>query len=93
MTTARNKQKKARAPGVMPDDYPFWDENGEPVLTESIAAYAKRIGKNKETTRWHCDKANIPTTQPGPRKKREVNLYAVYLKIKRNAEKYVDMTE
>ncbi|EKN3970328.1 DNA-binding protein [Yersinia enterocolitica] len=89
MSDAKKVQPRVRAPSIMPSDYPYWDDLGNPLLSESIEAYAKRIGKNPQTTRWNCDVGNIPVIQLKKGGKRSVNLYAIYLLTKRGAEEFV----
>lgn len=83
---SKNRQKKVigARESNMPADYPYGD-----LLEESLSDYAKRIGKNKQTVRWHADQGNLPILQTRPGAKRRVNLYAIYLNAKRHAEKYV----
>lgn len=71
-------------PVVMPSDYPYGDKVSEP-----IAAYAQRIGMKYETVRTQCDKGVLPIIQRKKGAKREVNLYALYLRAKYLAEQFV----
>lgn len=84
---SKNQQKKmigVRA-NQLPADYPFGD-----LVEESISDYAKRIGKNAQTVRTQADVGSLPILQDRPGSKRRVNLYAIYLRAKRSAEKYVE---
>lgn len=84
---SKNQQKKVigvRA-NQLPADYPFGD-----LVEESISDYAKRIGKNPQTVRTQADVGSLPILQDRPGAKRRVNLYAIYLRAKRSAEKYVE---
>lgn len=83
----KNRQKKLmHVRGEdLPSDYPYGD-----ILEESISDYARRIGKNKHTVRTQADVGDLPILQTRPGAKRRVNLYAIYLNAKRNAERYVD---
>lgn len=83
-----DKQKILRAPGAIPSDYPFGDK-----LSEPINEYAKRIGQNPKTVRTRCDVGDLPIIQRKKRGRREVNLYALYLVAKRNAEKFLKHTD
>lgn len=69
----------------LPSDYPFGDR-----LSESLAEYAKRTGKNQGTLRWQADTGRLPIIQRAPGAKREVNLYAIYLNARYKAERYVE---
>ncbi|HIE1063576.1 TPA: DNA-binding protein [Serratia marcescens] len=84
---SKNRQKKVIVPrgSQLPADYPF----GE-LLEESISEYARRIGKNPQTIRTQADTGALPILQAKKGAKRRVNLYAIYLNAKRNAEKYVE---
>lgn len=82
--------RKPKIPAISPDirslpsDYPYGDR-----LTESIADYAKRIGVNKQTVRSRADAGKIPIRQDRPGAKREVNLYALYLLARYEAEYFI----
>lgn len=73
--------------------YPYRDEQGNPVLKESLEDYAKRTGQTLRAVQGQADRDSIPVTQKLRYGKREVNLYALFLKTIRHAEKYVKMTE
>lgn len=73
--------------------YPYWDEQGKPVLEESLEDYAKRTGQTLRAVQGQADRNSIPVIQKQRYGKREVNLYALFLKAIRHAEKYVKMTE
>ncbi len=81
-------KKNAFVPDIakFPLDYPFGDK-----LSESIAEYAVRTGKNAGTLRWQADTGRLPIIQRQPGAKREVNLYAIYLNTRYKAERYVEM--
>lgn len=84
---SKNRQKKVIGvrDNQLPTDYPFGD-----LLEESISDYALRIGKNPQTVRTQADVGSLPILQDRPGGKRRVNLYAIYLRAKRNAEKFVE---
>ena len=73
--------------------YPYRDEHGLPVLEESLEDYAKRTNQALNTVKKQVDRAQIPINQHKKGGKRTVNLYAIFLKTIRNAEKYVLMTK
>ncbi|EHN6578044.1 DNA-binding protein [Salmonella enterica subsp. enterica serovar Anecho] len=73
--------------------YPYRDEQGNPVLDESLEDYAKRTKQTLNTVRRQADRVSIPVIQNGVGRERRVNLYAMFLKTIRAAEKYVKMTE
>lgn len=79
-----DKQKTLRVPDAIPSDYPFGDK-----LSEPINDYAKRIGQNPKTVRTRCDVGDLPVIQRKKRGRREVNLYALYLIAKKEAEKFL----
>ncbi|WP_231039903.1 DNA-binding protein [Proteus alimentorum] len=87
---SESKKRKAVQPEVicvpviMPPDYPYGDKVSEP-----ISAYAKRIGIKHETVRTQCDKGILPIIQRKKGTKREVNLYALYLRAKYKAEQFI----
>ncbi|MGO2258538.1 MAG: DNA-binding protein [Hafnia alvei] len=85
---SKKLKKSAVAPDIraLPSDYPFGDR-----LSESLADYARRIGRNKGTIRTQADTGRLPLIQSRPGAKREVNLYAVYLLARYKAERYVEM--
>ncbi|EFI5727627.1 DNA-binding protein [Escherichia coli] len=72
--------------------YPYRDEHGLPVLEESLKDYAKRTNQTVNAVKRQADRALIPINQGEKGGKRTVNLYAIFLKTIRNAEKYVQMT-
>lgn len=85
--TKKRKQMKSDiiyAPAAMPSDYPYGDKVSEP-----ISDYAKRIGAKQETIRTQCDKGVLPIIQRKKGTKREVNLYALYLRAKYKAEQFI----
>lgn len=71
-------------PVVMPPDYPYGDKVSEP-----ISDYAQRIGARKDTIRTQCDNGVLPIIQRKKGAKREVNLYALYLRAKYKAEQFI----
>ena len=73
--------------------YPYRNEHGLPVLEESLKDYAKRTNQTVNAVKRQADRAMIPINQDGKGGKRTVNLYAIFLKTIRSAEKYVKMTE
>jgi hypothetical protein len=85
-----NKNRQKKVIGVrdnqLPADYPF-----DGMVEESISDYAQRIGKNPQTIRTQADVGSLPILQDKPGGKRRVNLYAIYLRAKRSAEKYVEL--
>ncbi|WGE29440.1 DNA-binding protein [Edwardsiella tarda] len=89
MTSAKNKQPRVRAPNTMPEDYPYWDEFGNPLIKETIAEHAARTGRHPRTLQWHCDVGNIPVIQVRKGAKRYVNLYALYRQAKQGAEQFL----
>lgn len=85
--TKKRKPKKTDAnliPIVIPSDYPYGDKVSEP-----ISDYALRVGLNYETVRSQCDKGFLPIIQRKKGTKREVNLYALYLRAKYKAEEFI----
>ncbi|WP_433587216.1 DNA-binding protein [Providencia alcalifaciens] len=89
MMSDSKKRKQVRAeviymPVVMPPDYPYGDK-----VTESISDYAQRIGARKNTIRTQCDNGVLPIIQRKKGTKREVNLYALYLRAKYKAEQFI----
>lgn len=73
--------------------YPYRDEHGLPVLEESLKDYAKRTNQTVNAVKRQADKAALPINQEEKNSKRTVNLFAIFLKTIRNAEKYVQMTK
>lgn len=58
----------------LPRDYPFGNRVSEP-----LADHAKRIGISIGAMRNRANRGTVPLIQSGPKKKREVNLYAIYM--------------
>ena len=73
--------------------YPYRDEQGLPVLEESLKDYAKRTNQTVNAVKRQADRAALPINQEEKNSKRTVNLFAIFLKTIRNAEKYVQMTK
>lgn len=73
--------------------YPYRDEHGLPVLEESSKDYAKRTNQTVNAVKRQADRAALPINQEEKNSKRTVNLFAIFLKTIRNAEKYVQMTK
>ncbi|EKM3640600.1 DNA-binding protein [Salmonella enterica] len=73
--------------------YPYRDEQGNLVLDESLVDYAKRTNQTLQAVQRQADRGLIPVIQGKRYEKRKVNLYALFLKTIRHAEKYVRMTE
>ena len=73
--------------------YPYRDEHGLPVLEESLKDYAKRTNQTVNAVKRQADRAALPIKQEEKNSKRTVNLFAIFLKTIRNAEKYVQMTK
>ncbi|EFA7266312.1 DNA-binding protein [Escherichia coli] len=73
--------------------YPYRDEHGLPVLEESLKDYAKRTNQTVNAVKRQADRATLPINQEEKNSKRTVNLFAIFLKTIRNAEKYVQMTK
>ncbi|HAD4332011.1 TPA_asm: DNA-binding protein [Salmonella enterica subsp. enterica serovar Typhi str. CT18] len=73
--------------------YPYRDEHGLPVLEESLKDYAKRTNQTVNAVKRQADRAALPINQEEKNSKRTVNLFAIFLKTIRNAEKYVQMTK
>lgn len=71
----------------LPADYPFGDR-----LSESLSDYALREKANINTIRRRADRGQLPILQSGKRGHRRVNLYALYLQARYQAERYVTMT-
>lgn len=70
----------------LPSDYPFGNR-----VSESLADYAKRMGVTVGAMRTRADRGLIPILQAAPGKKREVNLYALYMNARYKAERYTEM--
>ncbi|HAG0016550.1 TPA: DNA-binding protein [Salmonella enterica] len=77
-------------PGFLPLEYPYRDKDGNPVLEESLSDYARRTGKTLCAIQWHADRGNIPISQKKKNAHRKVNLYAIFLKAVREAQRYAD---
>ncbi|EOC8198287.1 DNA-binding protein [Escherichia coli] len=73
--------------------YPYRDEHGLPVLEESLKDYAKRTNQTVNAVKRQADRAALPINQEEKNSTRTVNLFAIFLKTIRNAEKYVQMTK
>ncbi|HAL1281730.1 TPA: DNA-binding protein [Escherichia coli] len=73
--------------------YPYRDEHGLPVLEESLKDYAKRTNQTVNAVKRQADRAALPINQEEKNSKRTVNLFAIFLKTIRNAEKYAQMTK
>ncbi|EFO4706892.1 DNA-binding protein [Escherichia coli] len=73
--------------------YPYRDEHGLPVLEESLKDYAKRTNQTVNAVKRQADRAALPINQEEKNSKRTVNLFAIFLKTIRNAEKYEQMTK
>ena len=73
--------------------YPYRDEHGLPVLEESLKDDAKRTNQTVNAVKRQADRAALPINQEEKNSKRTVNLFAIFLKTIRNAEKYVQMTK
>lgn len=71
----------------LPSDYPFGDR-----LFESLADYAHRVGKKVNTIRKQADRGRLITRRLGKGRHREVNLYAIYLEARTQAEHHVAKT-
>ncbi|WP_439413096.1 DNA-binding protein [Enterobacter ludwigii] len=82
----KTSAKNAPASGALPGDYPFGNR-----VSESLADYATRMGVSVGAIRTRADRGLIPILQPAPGKKREVNLYAIYMNAKYKAERYTEM--
>lgn len=64
-----------------------------PVLEESLKDYAKRTNQAVNTVKRQADRGSIPINQDEKNSRRTVNLFALFLKTIRSAEKYVQMTK
>ncbi|EME9664355.1 DNA-binding protein [Salmonella enterica] len=73
--------------------YPYRDEQGIPVLNETLEDYARRTNQTFRAVQGQADRGLIPVMQEKRYGGRKVNLYAMFLKTIRDAEKYVKMTE
>ncbi|EFW9294090.1 DNA-binding protein [Shigella flexneri] len=73
--------------------YPYRDEHGLPILEESLKDYAKRTNQAVNTVKRQADRGSIPLTPGKKNSRRTVNLFAIFLKTIRSAEKYVQMTK
>lgn len=71
----------------LPSDYPFGDR-----ISESLSDYALRQGEKVNTIRKRADRGQLPVLQDGKRGRRHVNLYALYLQARYQAERFVTMT-
>ncbi|QTL95560.1 DNA-binding protein [Aeromonas jandaei] len=77
----------------LPADYPFFSrETGKAIVSESLAEYADRQGEKTNTIRRRADRGLLPILQDGRRGHRRVNLYALYLQARYQAERFVTMT-
>ncbi|HDR2795150.1 DNA-binding protein [Lelliottia sp. JS-SCA-14] len=72
--------------GNLPGDYPFGNR-----VSESLADYAKRMGVSVGAMRTRADRGMLPILQAAPGKKREVNLYAIYMNARYKGERYTEM--
>ncbi|MFN1130421.1 DNA-binding protein [Lelliottia nimipressuralis] len=70
----------------LPSDYPFGNR-----VSESLADYAKRMGVSVGAMRTRADRGMLPILQAAPGKKREVNLYAIYMNARYKGERYTEM--
>ncbi|MFB3240553.1 DNA-binding protein [Aeromonas bestiarum] len=71
----------------LPLDYPFGHR-----VSESLEEYAKRQGMSIGAIKKRADRGQLPILQDGPGAPREVNLYALFLQARYQAERYVTMT-
>lgn len=71
----------------LPLDYPFGNR-----VSESLEEYAKRQGLTIGAVKKRADRGQLPILQDGPGAPREVNLYALFLQARYQAERYVTMT-
>lgn len=71
----------------LPLDYPFGNR-----VSESLEEYAKRQGMSIGAIKKRADRGQLPILQDGPGAPREVNLYALFLQARYQAERYVAMT-
>ncbi|WGL95096.1 DNA-binding protein [Arsenophonus nasoniae] len=82
------KPDRTCIPVIFPSDYPYGDKVSEP-----ISVYAQRIGVKQGTVRTQCDNGTLPIIQRKRGAKREVNLYALYLRAKYKAEEFIRQHE
>ncbi|MEA5217463.1 DNA-binding protein [Enterobacter cloacae] len=82
----KTSTKNAIPDGPLPSDYPFGNR-----VSESLSDYAKRMGMTVGAMRARADRGLIPILQTAPGKKREVNLYALYMNARYKAERYTEM--
>ena len=66
----------------LPLDYPFGNRVSE----------TKRQGMSIGAIKKRADRGQLPILQDGPGAPREVNLYALFLQARYQAERYVTMT-
>ncbi|MFQ2499063.1 DNA-binding protein [Aeromonas caviae] len=71
----------------LPLDYPFGNR-----VSESLEEYAKRQGLTIGAVKKRADRGQLPILQDGPGAPREVNLFALYMQARYQAERYVTMT-
>ncbi|UCP16747.1 DNA-binding protein [Aeromonas media] len=71
----------------LPLDYPFGNR-----VSESLEEYAKRQGMSIGAIKKRADRGQLPILQDGPGAPREVNLYALFLQARYQAERFVTMT-
>jgi len=71
----------------LPSDYPF-----DGLVKEPLADYAARVGMNLRTIQRQADRGKLPILQDGKKGRRYVNLYALYLASRYQAERYVAAT-
>ena len=71
----------------LPLDYPFGNR-----VSESLKEYADRQGISLDAVKTRADRGQLPILQDGPGAPREVNLYALFLQARYQAERYVTMT-
>lgn len=82
----KSSMKNTPACGQLPNDYPFGNR-----VSESLADYAKRMGVSVGAMRTRADRGMLPILQAAPGKKREVNLYAIYMNARYKGERYTEM--
>ncbi|HDX3910749.1 TPA: DNA-binding protein [Enterobacter kobei] len=82
----KTSTKNAIPDGPLPSDYPFGNR-----ISESLADFAKRMGMSVGAIRTRADRGDLPILQAAPGKKREVNLYALYMNARYKAERYTEM--
>lgn len=85
-----SKAKSIRIPSdvsQLPSDYPFGG-----IVKEPLSDYAQRVGKNLSAIQRQADRGKLPILQDGKGGHRYVNLYALYLASRYQAERYVTMT-